>query len=127
MVLLASGYSVGSTSTTIELLAFCLIMLIEGIRHYLGYGRWFLAFLRFLPSDVSWFAMTFYGLTGILLVLDSWLSRVSGPLALLLVIPLVPLFVTSFVGLFWLPSWLLPEWYLTWRAHGRPPAELRAS
>jgi hypothetical protein len=125
MLLAASGYSVGSTSTVIEMLAFCVVLLIQGIRHYLGYNRWFLRFLRFLPSDVGFFGMTWYGLAGLFLVIDSWLSHVSGVLALLLVVPLLPLVAIALVGPFWLPSWLLPDWYRTWRAHGRPLSELK--
>jgi hypothetical protein len=46
-------------------------------------------------------------------------------LALLLMVPLLPLVVIALVGPFWLPSWLLPDWYRAWRAHGKPLSELK--
>lgn len=123
MLLLASGYSVGSTSTTIEVTAFCVILLIQGIRHYRGYGRWL---MRFLPFDAGFFAVAWYGALGLLLVLDSLLSHISGPLALLFAIPIVPVFAIAMISLVWLPARLLPGWYRDWRAHGRPLAEIKA-
>lgn len=120
---LGAGYRIGSPGTTWLIAVFCALLLLQGIGHYRGRHTWV---MRFLISDASFFAVAWYGAAGLLTVLDSALSRFAPVLALVLFVPTAITWGIAIMALFWLPARLLPAWYLEWRAHGRPAAELRS-
>lgn len=123
MIAAASTDAWLSRTDLIEIVCFCTLLLVTGVRHYHGRGRWM---LRWIPFEVSFFGIAWYGACGLMVVLCNAVRRFSVVLGALLAVPAFVLLGISLMSLFWLPPRLLPAWYLRWRAQGRPPSGLVA-
>lgn len=104
------------------ILCFCSLSLASGVAHYRG---WHKGWIRLLPFEANFFLPAWFGACGVLLFLSE-LTRHVVVLSAMLAVPMFVSFVIMLMSLVWLPSRLLPSWYLSWRAHGRPLSELRS-
>ncbi|HTX32139.1 MAG TPA: hypothetical protein VMD09_12190 [Solirubrobacteraceae bacterium] len=103
--------------------AFSVFALGYGVAHYRGWHR---GWMRWLPSEASFFTPLWFGATGLLLVLAELARRASTWLGVVFAVPLLIAAAITVMSLVWLPSTLLPDWYLDWRQRRRPPWERRA-
>lgn len=100
--------------------AFSVLAIGFGAAHYRGWHR---GWMRWLPSEASFFTPLWFGATGVLLILAELGRRVSNWLGVVFGVPLLVAFAITLVSLVWLPSKLLPGWYLDWRKRRRQPWE----
>lgn len=110
-----SGASLGLVA------AFCALCLGFGIAHYRGWHR---GWIRMLPFEANFFLPAWFGALGLLTALCLQAARVSAWVAAVLAVPTLVVLAVTLMSLVWLPSWLLPAWYRSWRDRGRPPSEL---
>lgn len=111
-----------SAGSLLVVICFCAAALAFGVAHYRG---WHKGWIRVLPFEANFFGPAWFGATGLLVALCDLAARVNVWLAAILAVPTFIVFVITLMSLVWLPSRLLPSWYLDWRRQGRPPSELR--
>jgi hypothetical protein len=92
-----------------------------GLAHYRGTSTWL---LRYLPYDTALFMPLWAAPIFLLAVLSDLAAHISRVLGLVFAVPAMVMIPVAIVFIFWMPSRLLPAWYLEWRANGRQPAQL---
>ena len=117
----SSGASL-SAGELVLIACFSACVLVSGVAHYRG---WHKGWIRALPFEANFFGPAWFGACGLLVVLCVLAGRLSAWVEALLALPTFVVFVISLMSIVWLPSKLLPAWYLSWRAHGRPMSGLR--
>jgi hypothetical protein len=123
MFLVASSTQSLSAGSLVVIVCFCAASLLFGVAHYRGWHR---GWIRLLPFEANFFGPAWFGAFGLLVALCELAARLSDMLAAVLAVPTFIVFVIMLMSLVWLPSRLLPSWYLNWREQGRPPSGLRA-
>ena len=121
MLLAASTNAPLSGGKLVLVVCFSFWVLISGIAHYRG---WHKAWIRWLPFEANFFAPAWFGACGLLVSLCDLVAPLSVWLAAVLALPTLIVFVVMLMSLVWLPSRLLPSWYLNWRRQGRPRSGL---
>ncbi|HTX07011.1 MAG TPA: hypothetical protein VME22_00285 [Solirubrobacteraceae bacterium] len=117
MLLTASTRAPLSAGSLVLIVCFCSATLAFGIAHYRGWHR---QWIGWLPFDANFFGPAWFGACGLLVVLAEEAGRIGAWLEAVLAVPAFIVFVIMVMSLVWLPSRLLPAWYLHWRAQGRP-------
>ena len=120
LVTASTGASL-SAGQLVLITCFSAALLVDGIAHYRG---WHKGWIRLLPFDANFFGPAWFGACGLLVALCELAGRLTAWLEAVLAAPTFIVFVISLMSLVWLPSRLLPSWYLSWRAHGRPRSGL---
>jgi len=123
MLLTAASDASPSAGSLALIVCFGGLSLAFGIAHYRG---WHKRWIRLLPFEANFFLPAWFGAVGVLLFLCELAGHVSPVLEVVIALPMFVSFVIMLMSLVWLPSRLLPSWYLSWRAHGRPLSELRS-
>jgi hypothetical protein len=117
MLITASTRESLSAGSLVLVACFCALSLAFGVAHYRG---WHKGWIRVLPFEANFFGPAWFGALGLLVALCDVATRLSVWVAAILAVPTFIVFVITLMSLVWLPSRLLPSWYLTWREQGRP-------
>jgi hypothetical protein len=122
MHLYASTDTSLSGGKLVLVVCFSALSLVFGIAHYKGWNK---GWIRWLPFEANFFLPAWFGACGLLVAFSTLAGRLSAGLEVVLAVPTFVVFVIMLMSLVWLPARLLPQWYLDWRAHGRPLTGLR--
>lgn len=131
LLLFGAGVSHAPLSTPMTVLTGCfgVAVLAFGIAVFRGRHKTAVLYQSGLVPmrDTVTFGAPWLGLVCLLYTLISVLDRTGGgnqTIVTILSVLAMICFAICIMSMFWLPDFLLPEWYKVWRDHGRPAVEL---